>query len=411
LYSQEIEVRGHLIDSMILSKIFDAVMDMKGEFEVLEFSVGKRKDEHSFVRLLVKADSRERLVQMLDVLYRLGAVSAGVMEASLVEAPADGVPPEGFYVMTSNPTQIYVEGRWIDVRPVAANMVVVYRPDDGVAVGKPSWRVGKGELVVVGEEGIRVSPPERPREGVGVFEFMSSPAPRAATPSLISGLADEMEAIKERDGRIIVIAGSAVVRSGAADVLASLVRKGYVDALISDGSLLLCDVELRLLGTCDGVALVEGAKNGYGNRVRAAVEIRRAGGIEGLIKGGTLKGGLAYDVTSRGIGNVQFMDLSDEPIPGTIVDARSAQERALELLEGADLVLALAGGHMASEVLKLLRSSTKLVVVDVSPEVALRVIGREVAQSVSVMSDVANFLRSLDDALGPMSAPGADSRP
>ncbi|BBE42495.1 TIGR00300 family protein [Conexivisphaera calida] len=404
MYSQEVEVRGHLIDSMILSKIFDAIMDMGNEFEVLEFNVGKRKDEHSFVRLLVKADSRERLEQMLEVLYRLGAMPAGLKEASMVEAPADGVPPEGFYVATNNPTQIYVGGRWIDVRPVAANLAVVYTPNGEVAAGRPPWRIRKGELVVVGEDGVRVTPPERPREGIGIFEFMSSPAPRAVTPSLISGIAEEMEAIKEREGRIVVVAGSAVVRSGAADLLASLIRKGYVDSLISDGTLLTCDVELRLFGTCDGTAIVGGARNGYGNRVRAAVEIRRAGGIEGLVGRGVLSKGLAYEVVMRKVDSVQLMDISDEPVPGTFTDIGSAQGRILEVLEGADLVLALAGGHVASEVLKLLRSNMKLVVVDVSPEVALRVIGREIAQSVSVMSDVSSFLSALDGALEPLHA-------
>ncbi|MGC9117137.1 MAG: TIGR00300 family protein, partial [Conexivisphaera sp.] len=293
-YSQEVEVRGHLIDSMILSKIFDVIMDMRGEFEVLEFSVGKRKDEHSFVRLLIKADSREKLERMLDAVYRMGAVPAGMREASLAEAPADGVPPEDFYVTTNNPTQVYVGGRWMDVRPVAANMAIVYSPSRGEAEGRPPWRVRRGELVFVGEEGIRVNPPERPREGVGIFEFMSAPTPKAATPSLISGLAEEMKSVRERGGRIVLVAGAAVARSGASDSLASLVRRGYVDALVSDGSLLTCDVELRLFGTCDGIAVLEGARSGYGNRVRAAVELRRAGGVEGLIKRGALRGGLAY---------------------------------------------------------------------------------------------------------------------
>jgi len=38
---REVEVRGHLIDSMILTRIFDRIMDFNGEFEVLEFKIGK----------------------------------------------------------------------------------------------------------------------------------------------------------------------------------------------------------------------------------------------------------------------------------------------------------------------------------------------------------------------------------
>ena len=44
-YSQEIEVSGHLIDSLILTKIFDKIMDLKGEFQVQEIDIGKRKKD------------------------------------------------------------------------------------------------------------------------------------------------------------------------------------------------------------------------------------------------------------------------------------------------------------------------------------------------------------------------------
>jgi len=401
-------VRGHLIDSMILSKIFDAVMDLKGEFEVLEFSVGKRKDEHSSVRLLVKADSREQLQRILDTIYRMGAIPSGLREASFAEAPADGVPPEGFYVTTNNPTQVYLDGRWLDARPTAANMVIVRRPQGGSIECRPAWSVRRGDLVLVGEEGVRVNPPERPREGVGIFEFMSGSAPRTATPSLISGLAEEMEAVRERGGRIVVITSSAIVRSGAADSLASLIRKGYVSSLISDGSLLTCDVELRLFGTCDGVAVAEGAKSGYGNRLRAAAELRRAGGLRGLVESGVLREGLSYELATGDLEVVLVLGVGDEPVPGAISDSRDALLSMLRVLDGAELVLALAGGHLASDALRLLSSGTKLVVVDVSPEAILRVAGMGIAQSVSVMSDVAGFLRLLDSALARVPGPRAD---
>jgi hypothetical protein len=47
---QEIEVKGHLIDSMILTSIFDNIMDLKGEFRVLEFTIGKNKTDPSYAR-------------------------------------------------------------------------------------------------------------------------------------------------------------------------------------------------------------------------------------------------------------------------------------------------------------------------------------------------------------------------
>jgi hypothetical protein len=42
-FTSEIEVSGHLIDSLILTKIFDSIMDLGGKFEVIKIKVGKKK--------------------------------------------------------------------------------------------------------------------------------------------------------------------------------------------------------------------------------------------------------------------------------------------------------------------------------------------------------------------------------
>ena len=39
---------------------------------------------------------------------------------------------------------------------------------------KTNREVRKGDLVVTGERGIKIVPQERPREGVDIFQFMSS---------------------------------------------------------------------------------------------------------------------------------------------------------------------------------------------------------------------------------------------
>ncbi|HTH21059.1 MAG TPA: TIGR00300 family protein, partial [Nitrososphaeraceae archaeon] len=38
-FERVLEVRGHLIDSMILTRIFDKIMDLRGDFNVLEFKI------------------------------------------------------------------------------------------------------------------------------------------------------------------------------------------------------------------------------------------------------------------------------------------------------------------------------------------------------------------------------------
>ena len=74
-FSQEIEVSGHLIDSLILTKIFDKIMDLKGEFQVEDINIGKRKKDQSYARLLVKGKNQKHLDEILKTIYREGAVS------------------------------------------------------------------------------------------------------------------------------------------------------------------------------------------------------------------------------------------------------------------------------------------------------------------------------------------------
>nr|AIE93627.1 hypothetical protein [uncultured marine thaumarchaeote AD1000_39_D02] len=37
-FSSEIELHGHLIDSLILTKVFDGIMDHGGSFEVFRYT-------------------------------------------------------------------------------------------------------------------------------------------------------------------------------------------------------------------------------------------------------------------------------------------------------------------------------------------------------------------------------------
>ncbi len=58
-FSEEITLEGHIIDSWILPKVFDTVMDLGGSFDLKEIRVGRRKDETSFARLKVMSDRAE----------------------------------------------------------------------------------------------------------------------------------------------------------------------------------------------------------------------------------------------------------------------------------------------------------------------------------------------------------------
>ncbi len=97
-FSQEIEVSGHLIDSLILTKIFDKIMDLKGEFEVQKIKIGKRKKDQSYARLLVTGKDQKHLDKILETIYREGATSKDQKEIILKKSPKNYVMPDNFTV-------------------------------------------------------------------------------------------------------------------------------------------------------------------------------------------------------------------------------------------------------------------------------------------------------------------------
>ncbi|MEO2240829.1 MAG: TIGR00300 family protein, partial [Euryarchaeota archaeon] len=99
---EAVELKGHIIDSLILSKVLDTIMEMGGDFEILEFEVGKRKTDPSYARILVKADDPDHLSEIITELRKYGAVPVESDEVRVEPAPADGVCPRGFYTTTNH---------------------------------------------------------------------------------------------------------------------------------------------------------------------------------------------------------------------------------------------------------------------------------------------------------------------
>src|SRR5207245_3528828 len=90
-----------------------------------------------------------------------------------------------------------------------------------------------GMEVVIGHQGVRVTPLERSRQ-TEIFSFMGSEV-SAEKPKkvLIASIADEMRQVRDSGGRILVVAGPAAVHTGAGVYLAPLIERGVVAALVA----------------------------------------------------------------------------------------------------------------------------------------------------------------------------------
>jgi len=380
---------------MILTKILDSIMDRQGDFEILEFTVGKRKDDKSHARLQVIGESPEHLNTILRELFRLGATVPETPEVGYTPAPRDMVLPDDFYSTTHPSPSVYMGGEWVEVGGLMMDKQVVVEPEEGRAYCKPIRLVKEGDLVVTGEKGIRIRLPERPREGVGTFEFMTSDvSPEKPATLIIKKIAEDLHRTAEEGGRIVVVAGPAVIHTGGSPSLARLIELGYVDAVLSGNALAVHDVEYALFGTSLGVELGEGATtNGYRNHISAINEVNKAGSLRALIEGGRLKEGIFYQLIKRDVPFALASSIRDDgPIPEVIQSSVEAQERYMELVEGADFVIMLASTLHSIAVGNMLTSQVKIVCVDINPAVVTKLIDRGTSQAIGLVTDVGTFL-------------------
>ncbi|MFC4439050.1 MULTISPECIES: ornithine cyclodeaminase, nickel-pincer nucleotide-dependent [Natrialbaceae] len=406
--SRTVELEGHIIDSGSMGACFGAVMDMGGEFEVEEFEVGRHKHEETYCRMRVMADTEEDLRAILHELNQQGAAVADPRDATLQAAPGDGIVPADFYSTTNHPTVVRVDGEWLEVEDVEMDCaLVVEREASGTRVHtKVLNAVEEGDLVVTGETGIRVDPPERPRNGGGSFGFMqggvSSERPSA---SLIEEIADEMREVNANDGTVLVVCGPAIVHSGGRDALADLVRAGYVDALSAGNGFAVHDLERDLYGTSLGVDTesLEHPRKGHKHHIYTISEIARLGGIEAAVEEGIVDDGVMYECVEKDVPYVLAGSIRDDgPLPDTITDSIEAQNAIREQAQEADLVLMLSTLLHSVAVGNCLPSTTKTVCVDINPATVTQLLDRGSAQAIGMVTDIGTFIPMLaDDLLEP----------
>src|ERR1700758_4734292 len=94
---EEIEVRGHIVDSLLLPKILDRILLMGGTFEIRECTIGVHRTDPSYARIAVQADTHEKLAEILGDLVEHGASPTHSEDANIVAADIAGAFPEGFY--------------------------------------------------------------------------------------------------------------------------------------------------------------------------------------------------------------------------------------------------------------------------------------------------------------------------
>jgi len=393
-FSQEIEVSGHIIDSLILTKIFDKIMDLKGEFQVQEIDIGKRKKDQSYARLLVKGKNQKHLDKILETIYREGAVSKIQKKIKLKKSPKNYVMPDNFYSTTNNHTQVFYKGKWIQVENMMMDKCIVVKRNSASCVQVRD--VKKGDQIVVGENGIKITPPERPREGVNVFEFMgSSSSSERPTQHIAKKVAEDIINTKKKGGKIVLVGGPAIVHTGADDAVSELIKSGYIDAVLAGNALAVHDIEYATLGTSLGMNVHDAtlAYHGHRNHMDAINAVFKAGSIANMVKAKKLTKGIMYECVKNKVPFVLAGSIRDDgPLPDVITDIIQAQREYKKVLKDASLVIMISTMLHSIATGNMLPADVKVIVVDINQPTVTKLMDRGTWQALGIVSDVGAFL-------------------
>ena len=393
-FSREIEVSGHIIDSLILSKIFDGVMDLDGEFEILKIKIGKKKRDESYAKLRIIGKNQKHLDQILELVYREGATAKIQKEVKLKGAPKNCTMPENFYSTTNNYTQIFRNGKWIKVENMMMDKCIVVKANKAKCV--PIREIKKGDKIMIGEDGVKIMPPKRPREGMNVFQFMGgSSSSERPTQHIAKKVAEDIYKTRKSGGKVVLVGGPAIVHTGAVESVATLIRLGYINALLAGNALAVHDIEYATLGTSLGMNVRDGtlAVRGYRNHMQAINSLFKACSIAKMVKSKKLNKGIMYECIKKKIPYVLAGSIRDDgPLPGVLTDISEAQQKYKEILKNAKMVIMVSTMLHSIATGNMLPADVKIIVVDINQPTVTKLMDRGTWQAVGIVSDVGAFL-------------------
>ncbi|MGQ0721458.1 MAG: ornithine cyclodeaminase [Candidatus Eiseniibacteriota bacterium] len=396
-----VRAEGHLIDSGLLSRIFDQIIHAGARYEVVRFDIGRTNDQPSSTELRIEAESTESLAELLERLIPLGVFALDQGEVATEPAPADGVVPDDFYSTTNHRTEVRRDRQWIPVTRQRMDSVIVLSNAGALCTKLRSVR--KGDAVVVGHEGIRVIPIDKERDRAH-FGFMTNEVSSEKQVELaVNRIVQDVRAARRESGRIVVVAGPVCVHTGGVAPLEAILSAGYVSALLAGNALAVHDIERALYGTSLGIDCETGEAvvDGHRNHMRAINTVRRAGGIARAVEQGVLTRGIMHRCVKENVPFVLAGSLRDDgPLPEVVTDMNDAQEAYAVALEGARVVLILSTMLHGIATGNMLPSSALTVCVDINPAVATKLADRGTSQAVGVVTDVGLFLSLLAARLG-----------
>ena len=398
--SETVEAEGHLIDSGNFQAILTTVVEHGSEYEILRFDVGRNNAQGSHLTLQLTSDSDARLQDLLSRLSVFGCFVKGSPDVLLRPADMDGAAPVDFYSTTNHRTAVVLNGEWIDVDHQRMDAALVVK--DGTVSCRKLREIRKGDQIVCGMQGIRVTPDVQQRDKPS-FGFMSNEvSSERRVETSVKRVAEMMRRVKAEGGKIAFVAGPVMVHTGGSEYFCRLIELGYVDVLLSGNAIAVHDIEVALSGTSLGIDLSSGhpVEHGHRNHMRAINAVRRAGGIGKAVETGVLTSGIMHACHTHGVKYILAGSIRDDgPLPETIMDLITAQDAYGKALEGVEVVVMLSSMLHSIGVGNMLPSWVKVICVDINPAVVTKLSDRGSTQTIGIVTDVGLFLHQLAEQL------------
>ncbi|MDB9344798.1 TIGR00300 family protein [Nodularia spumigena CS-586/05] len=413
--SRVIRMEGHLLDSGLINRALDLIVDTGGSFQVMNFNLGEQRQSTSAAEVRVSAPSHEVMEEIISQLIDLGAVDLPQDErdAKLQPVLQAGVAPDDFYVSTIYPTEVRINGEWVRVQNQRMDgaIAITQTPNGLVARCKILRDLEVGDRVIVDVLGIRTIRKTESREhrNAQEFSFMSSGVSSERRVELVvEQVAWELRKIRDAGGKVVVTAGPVVIHTGGGEHLAQLIREGYVQALLGGNAIAVHDIEQNMMGTSLGVDMKRGVavRGGHRHHLKAINIIRRYGSIAKAVEAGVIKNGVMYECVSNNVPFSLAGSIRDDgPLPDTQTDLIKAQEEYAKLIEGAEMILMLSSMLHSIGVGNMTPAGVKMVCVDINPAVVTKLSDRGSVESVGVVTDVGLFLSLLIQQLEKLTSP------
>ncbi len=397
--TETVELTGHIVDSLLLAKVLDTIVEAGVAYELAEVEIGRTNTDTSTARIELDGEQGE-LDRLIDLLQLHGANRVTSGKTTLVAADLEGVLPVGFYSTTNLATDVLIDDAWLAVENPEMDCGIVIA--DGRARTIPMHRVEVGDQIVVGSGGVRVHAPAKQR-GASAFEFMSSEVSSEKPKALIvHQVADRIRAAHLAGTKVLAVCGPAVVHTGGAPDIARLVDDGWIDVLFAGNGFATHDIESNVLGTSLGVLLAEGTltEGGHSNHLRVINEVRRHGSIAAAVEAGYVTGGAMAACVRRGVPFVLGGSIRDDgPLPDVYMNTAEAADAMRALIPGVSIALMLASTLHAIAVGNRLPAGVETFCVDINQAVVTKLADRGSHQAHGIVTDVGPFLGQLADAL------------